>query len=40
MSGKRPESTTLAISTPAASADSIMWKLVEHGREGSDVRST
>lgn len=31
-SGKRPESLTLAISTPADSTDSIMWKLVEHGR--------
>ena len=36
VSGKRPESTTLAISTPAASADSIMWRLVEHGRRGDD----
>lgn len=36
VSGKRPESLVLAISTPAPSADSIMWKLVEHGREGSD----
>jgi phage terminase large subunit-like protein len=38
MAGKRPagESLTLAISTPAASSDSIMWKLVQHGREGSD----
>ena len=36
MTGKRPQSTTLAISTPAASTDSIMWKLVEHGRQGSD----
>lgn len=34
--GKRPESLTLAISTPASSPDSIMWRLVEHGREGSD----
>lgn len=36
VSGKRPESTTLAISTPAASSDSIMWRLVEHGRTGED----
>jgi phage terminase large subunit-like protein len=34
--GKRPESLTLAISTPAASPDSVMWRLVEHGRSGSD----
>lgn len=36
MSGKRPESLTLAISTPSTTADSIMWKLVEHGRSGAD----
>ncbi len=36
VSGKRPESLVLAISTPATSADSIMWKLVEHGRSGED----
>lgn len=36
VSGKRPESLTLAISTPAASADSVMWRLVEHGRTGDD----
>ena len=36
VTGKRPESLTLAISTPASSPDSIMWRLVEHGREGSD----
>lgn len=34
--GKRPESLTLAISTPAASEDSVMWSLVKHGREGTD----
>lgn len=34
--GKRPESLTLAISTPSTSPDSIMWKLVEHGRSGAD----
>ena len=36
VAGKRPESLTLAISTPATSIDSIMYKLIEHGREGSD----
>ena len=35
-SGKRPESLTLAISTPAASTDSVMWQLVKHGREDTD----
>ena len=35
-SGKRPESLTLAISTPASSQDSIMWRLIEHGRAGDD----
>ncbi|UXA12059.1 terminase large subunit [Mycobacterium sp. SMC-8] len=37
VSGKRPESLTLAISTPADSADSVMWRLVEHGRSGTDA---
>lgn len=36
VSGKRPESLALAISTPASSPDSIMWRLVEHGRGGDD----
>ncbi|WP_197381259.1 terminase large subunit domain-containing protein [Mycolicibacterium mengxianglii] len=36
VAGKRPESLTLAISTPASSADSIMWSLVQYGREGTD----
>lgn len=36
VSGKRPESLTLAISTPASSPDSVMWRLVEHGRGGTD----
>lgn len=36
VSGKRPESLTLAISTPASSPDSVMWSLVEHGRAGDD----
>lgn len=31
--GKRPQSLTLAISTPADTAESVMWRLVEHGRE-------
>jgi len=34
--GKRPESLTLAISTPAASEESVMYRLVKHGREGDD----
>lgn len=34
--GKRPESLTLAISTPADNTDSIMWNLVEYAREGVD----
>ena len=34
--GKRAESLTLAISTPADRTDSIMWQLVEHGRRGDD----
>lgn len=34
--GKREESLTLAISTPAASEDSLMWRLVKHGRSDSD----
>ncbi|CAG7845782.1 hypothetical protein USB125703_02057 [Pseudoclavibacter triregionum] len=34
--GKRERSLTLAISTPADTPESIMWKLVEYGREGSD----
>lgn len=36
MTGKRPESLTLAISTPADSADSVMWSLVQHGRREDD----
>ncbi len=35
--GKRAESLTLAISTPAASPDSVMWELVKHGREGNEA---
>lgn len=34
--GKRPESLTLAISTPASSPDTVMWRLVESGRSGDD----
>lgn len=34
--GKRPESLTLAISTPASSSDSVMWDLVSHGRDDDD----
>lgn len=37
--GKRPESLTLAISTPADSADSIMWQLVDYGRKNPDDRT-
>src|SRR5699024_7739863 len=36
--GKREESLTLAISTPADSLDSVMWRLVEYGRENPDDR--
>lgn len=36
VSGKRPQSLTLAISTPSSSPDCVMWKLVEHGRSGDD----
>lgn len=35
-SGKRPESLTLAISTPSDSLDSVMWTLTLHGRRGDD----
>ena len=36
VAGKRPRSLTLAISTPATSIESIMWRLVQHGRAGDD----
>lgn len=36
MTGKRPESLTLAISTPSTTPDCVMWKLIEHGRSGTD----
>jgi phage terminase large subunit-like protein len=34
--GKRDRSIVLAISTAADSKDSVMWRLVEHGRTGDD----
>jgi phage terminase large subunit-like protein len=34
--GKRDRSLLLAISTPARNSDSIMWRLVEHGRTEDD----
>jgi phage terminase large subunit-like protein len=34
--GKRERSLTLAISTPAASRDSLMWRLVDHARTEPD----
>ncbi|NKY17804.1 terminase large subunit [Tsukamurella spumae] len=36
VAGKRPVSTTLAISTPSTSQESVMWRLVQHGRTGDD----
>lgn len=36
VSGKRPESLVLAIGTPADSEDSVMWRMVLHGRSGKD----
>lgn len=36
VAGKRPESLTLAISTPADSDESVMWDLVRYGRKGKD----
>lgn len=38
-SGKREESLTLAISTPADHTDSVMWRLVEYGRRNPNDRS-
>jgi phage terminase large subunit-like protein len=35
-SGKRDRSLLLAISTPATTEDSVMWKLVEQGRNGDN----
>jgi phage terminase large subunit-like protein len=34
--GKRPNSRVLAISTPAATREAFMWRLVQHGRIGLD----
>ena len=38
-SGKRPESLTLAISTPSDRLDSVMWRLVEYGRQNQDDKT-
>ena len=38
-SGKREQSLTLAISTPAADTESVMWKLVAYGREHPEDKS-
>lgn len=35
-SGKRDTSLVLAISTPGVSPDSVMWRLVQYGREADD----
>ena len=37
--GKREQSLTLAISTPAADTESTMWRLVQYGREHPDDKS-
>ncbi len=37
--GKRETSLTLAISTPAADTESVMWRLVQYGREHPDDQS-
>lgn len=37
--GKRAESLTLAISTPADRTDSVMWRLVDYGRNHPEDRS-
>lgn len=37
--GKREESLTLAISTPADDVESVMWSLVEYGRQHPDDKS-
>ena len=37
--GKRETSLTLAISTPAADTESVMWRLVQYGREHPDDES-
>lgn len=38
-SGKRPESLTLAISTPSDRLDSVMWRLVEYGRQNPEDKA-
>lgn len=38
-SGKREQSLTLAISTPADSIESVMWSLVEYARQHPDDKS-
>lgn len=35
-SGKRDRSLVLGISTPGVSPESVMWRLVQHGRQGGD----
>jgi phage terminase large subunit-like protein len=37
--GKRETSLTLAISTPAAATESIMWRLVQHGHDHPDDKT-
>lgn len=37
--GKREQSLTLAISTPADSTESVMWRLVEYGRKNPEDKS-
>jgi len=37
--GKREQSLTMAISTPADTVDSIMWRLVDYGRAHPDDKS-
>lgn len=37
--GKRAESLTLAISTPADQLDSVMWRLVQYGRDNPDDKA-
>lgn len=38
-SGKREQSLTLAISTPADQTESVMWRLVEYGRNNPDDKT-
>ena len=37
--GKREQSLTLAISTPADNTESIMWRLVDYGRKNPDSKT-